>query len=81
MENNHDSPTPGAAIGSFIVIAVLIAGAVYVLGGQLFKKSTGPETDTKFEANSTLAEDEYLDLITASSTDEVPLSEEEVKAI
>lgn len=51
---DENKPSPGAAIGSFIVIAILIAGAVYILGGQLMKKPTPqPETATSTEAVST----------------------------
>lgn len=47
--SSTDSQTPGAAIGSFIVIAILIAGAVYILGGELVKK---PETEVVPAATS-----------------------------
>lgn len=47
-----ESPTPGAAIGSFIVIAVLIAGAVYILGGELIKKPATEITPTPTATSS-----------------------------
>ena len=56
---DENKPTPGAAIGSFIVIAILIAGAVYILGGELTKKPepnpapTSTSSEIILEATST----------------------------
>ena len=46
-------PTPGAAIGSFIVIAILVAGAVYILGGQLIKKNEPAPTSPTATSTAT----------------------------
>ena len=74
MEKNN---TPGAAIGSFIVIAILVVGAIYMLVGQMTKTPANIDNsdDTALEATSTLPEDADLDLINATSSS--PLSDKE----
>ncbi len=52
MENQENN-TPGAAVGSIIVIIILIAGAAFMLGKQWAKQPAVTATSTAIIASST----------------------------
>lgn len=74
--------SPGAAIGSFIVIAILIAGAVYTFGGQIKTKNKVDVLDDSANvASTTLSEEAGLDLIESTTTAEVLLNQDNVDSL